>query len=86
MPYVRGHARRLGWVVGHHRRPHRAAEEQLGLDDGAGGSDDGPVEWGAPGSAVDAGSAIDGTPAVPAPRISPEGRRAPGRRRQRATG
>jgi hypothetical protein len=31
MAYVHGHARRLGWVVGHYRRPQRAGVEQLAL-------------------------------------------------------
>ena len=31
MAYVHGHARRLGWVVGHYRRPQRPGAEQLVL-------------------------------------------------------
>lgn len=31
MAYVHGHARRLGWVVGHYRRPQRPGAEQLAL-------------------------------------------------------
>jgi hypothetical protein len=33
MPYVHGHARLLGWVVGHHRRPHAGEARQLAFDD-----------------------------------------------------
>ena len=31
MAYVHGHARRLGWVVGHYRRPQQPGAEQLAL-------------------------------------------------------
>jgi hypothetical protein len=31
MAYVHGHARRLGWVVGHYRRPQRPGAEQIAL-------------------------------------------------------
>jgi hypothetical protein len=31
MAYVHGHARRLGWVVGHYRRPQRPGAAQLAL-------------------------------------------------------
>lgn len=40
MPYVRGHARGLGWVVAHLRRPHRDEERQLALDEQEAHSDE----------------------------------------------
>lgn len=39
MPYVQGHSRGLGWVLGHHRRPHLAEDGQLPLA----GPEDRPV-------------------------------------------
>lgn len=31
MAYVHGHGRRIGWVIGHYRRPNRPGPEQMPL-------------------------------------------------------